>query len=73
MKQPYKKLSLKKEKAYETTWKYSIKSDLQDLRLKGRMPSFIWPFWKAYIYIFTRYHVNLKKPGTSCPTREHPA
>jgi potassium voltage-gated channel Eag-related subfamily H protein 8 len=32
------------EKAYDTTWKYGILNDLQDLGLKGRLPSFISNF-----------------------------
>ena len=32
------------EKAYDTTWKYGIMKDLQDLGLKGRLPSFISDF-----------------------------
>ena len=32
------------EKAYDTTWKYGIMKDLQDLGLKGRLPHFIQDF-----------------------------
>ena len=32
------------EKAYDTTWKYGIMKDLQDLGLKGRLPVFISDF-----------------------------
>ena len=32
------------EKAYDTTWKYGIMKDLQDLGLKGRLPEFISSF-----------------------------
>jgi hypothetical protein len=32
------------EKAYDTTWKYGIMKDLNDLGLKGRLPSFISDF-----------------------------
>ena len=29
------------EKAYDTTWKYGILKDLFDMRLKGKLPTFI--------------------------------
>jgi ribonuclease HI len=32
------------EKAYDTTWKYGIMKDLEDIGLKGRLPSFICNF-----------------------------
>ncbi len=34
------------EKAYDTTWKYGIMKDLQDLGLKGHLPDFISNFLK---------------------------
>ena len=32
------------EKAYETTWKYGIMNDLQEIGLKGRLPIFVMNF-----------------------------
>ena len=32
------------EKAYDTTWRYGILKDLQDLGLKGRLPIFFQSF-----------------------------
>ena len=32
------------EKAYDTTWKYGIMSDLHELGLRGRLPTFIENF-----------------------------
>lgn len=32
------------EKAYDTTWKYGILKDMQDIGLKGRLPSFVMNF-----------------------------
>ena len=32
------------EKAYDTTWKYGIMNDLQEIGLKGRLPIFVQNF-----------------------------
>ena len=32
------------EKAYDTTWKYGITKDLENMRLKGKLPIFIKNF-----------------------------